>query len=68
MADLYLSIDDQVSIGVDRHEALVADEDWFYDLYRNTVYRADKKVARAWAKQQIAERERVLAVGRSRAD
>lgn len=53
------------SVGVDMHDALTWGRDEFAKLYRNSVYRAKKKEALAWADKQIAERERVLRMSRA---
>lgn len=61
---VWVEIDDTVSIGIERDEAMSLDRDGFVELYKRTVYpppgfrarRAWKRDAEAWADRQIADR------------
>jgi hypothetical protein len=62
MADqVWVALDESVSIGIDREEAMALDRKGFANLYRKTVYGSSRREANAWADRQIADRAAALA-------
>lgn len=58
---IWLNLADDVQVSIERDEALRLDRRGFAKLYRQHVLTATRREARAWADQQIALRDRVLA-------
>jgi hypothetical protein len=57
MADqVWLALDETVSVGIDRDEALSLDRKGFAKLYRKTMWGSSQREANAWADKQIADR------------
>ena len=66
---VWMEINEGVSIGVDREEAMSLDREGFIALYKRTVYpprgyrrrQAWKRDAERWADKQLADRTAALA-------
>ena len=55
---IWLKLDEHTEVAIPLQDALRYDEKDFAKLYRTTVYKASRKEARAWGKEQVAKRAR----------
>lgn len=60
---IWLDLAPGVSMETDFDEAYEGDEAYFVALYKRHVYGAKRKDAKAWARQQIAERQAAMDAG-----